>query len=756
MSRAIGCAGHTRNGVRVLLPPAAVVLALAVIGNASGLQFSEVIRQIAYDALFVVGPGVLVVRAFDKGASPLRLAALGWAAGLTLSPVAFMLSAEIGSRELFYAYPVVCASVAWRCARGRRRTRDVATDAERAAGLSAPTAWTLAAIAVAAFLITWPLLLHAEPLPRDIPAAITYDADTLYYLGLGADAEQHGLPSYAGVLGAPLGGPTLAFMDAGGRAFVTDVDTTSVMLRYQHLSLVVAALLMFALAGSRIGRRAWAGPAAAALALVAGELDLDRQPSITSLFGFPPYLVTEEQVNLLLGALLYVAVVLLLYELIESTRDSGRVDRPKLALALAFTLAAGEAKGAAVPVLVGGAALYVIWAWRWQREVLRGALVAFGVTIAGFLFVVLVVTGGGTGGLALDPLQAFEKLPMYQDVLAAFGHGEVHDVAERLFVVVWVTGISGGLLCGVPWALLLAPKAQRAALVWPLCCLAASAPPMLLFDHVASGQHEFLWFGIYAAIPIAAAGLVALAARWPRVMATGFGGLTSAMVIVVLLQPGSDLVSHVRWSIAFAFVLPLGGAAIAVAASRCGRWEVALVVLTAGAVAAATLDRPIDVLSRLPVLDERGISTAPATRLTPDLYDGFRWIDKHAAADATLALGPLASDDEPYRYFLLTAFGQRRVFIEGPGYSNRAYDVGIEQVLNGSRDPYPERTRLNRRAFAGDDRARRALARSGVDYLVIDRVNGERLNKAKIGRPVFQTRALAVFAVERRTRAPDR
>ena len=87
-----------------------------------GVQPDDLLRYLAYEVGFVVGPGWLVLRAIAPGvrSRPWQLA-LGWPIGLTLEILAFSATAALGVRDLFAVYPLLVAIPAALVIRRRAR-----------------------------------------------------------------------------------------------------------------------------------------------------------------------------------------------------------------------------------------------------------------------------------------------------------------------------------------------------------------------------------------------------------------------------------------------------------------------------------------------------------------------------------------------------------------------------------------------------------------------------------------------------------
>jgi hypothetical protein len=171
----------------------------------------------------------------------------------------------------------------------------------------------------------------------------------------------------------------------------------------------------------------------------------------------------------------------------------------------------------------------------------------------------------------------------------------------------------------------------------------------------------------------------------------------------------------------------------------------------AAVVAVGTLDTPIDSLygavsgSRL---------TVPGKRLTPELYRALSWIRDETPTGAAIAVNnqwkdsantvPLAFD--------YSAFSERRIFLEGWLYSQRYLDEAPENVDVRYFRPFPERSSLNRLAFArGDPSALRTMERRyGVRYLLVDDVNGYRVDRralARLARTVYRAPGVEVLVL---------
>ena len=170
----------------------------------------------------------------------------------------------------------------------------------------------------------------------------------------------------------------------------------------------------------------------------------------------------------------------------------------------------------------------------------------------------------------------------------------------------------------------------------------------------------------------------------------------------------------------FGLVLLLAGLYVAGRVLGRGSPWIAGSLVVGALLAVGGLDQPVH-LRPLLVDDEKEVLSG--RRITPDLYRGLVWVRENTPVDAVLAVNSHYTEIGPFEY-TYSGFGERRIFLEGWGYTVRARDSNYEAVATGRQVPFPGRLDLNRRAFAADPRALRQLSLRGIRYLVVDRVNG--------------------------------
>lgn len=151
-------------------------------------------------------------------------------------------------------------------------------------------------------------------------------------------------------------------------------------------------------------------------------------------------------------------------------------------------------------------------------------------------------------------------------------------------------------------------------------------------------------------------------------------------------------------------------------------------------VVSGALAVPVDRV--IPSLKDQEPSTDQRLLLTPGLDQALTWIRENTDSGAVVAISnpaPLSFD--------YAAFGERRVFLGGWAYSERSREAGFGAVASGVVNPYSERLATNEAAFAGNPAAIEALRDAGVDYLVVDKMNGPAVDQTAltgVGRVVFE------------------
>ncbi|MEJ7787046.1 MAG: hypothetical protein WKF96_19770 [Solirubrobacteraceae bacterium] len=299
---------------------------------------------------------------------------------------------------------------------------------------------------------------------------------------------------------------------------------------------------------------------------------------------------------------------------------------------------------------------------------------------------------------------------------------------------------------GLAWIPLLGVTAalahdRRPATLLGASCFAATLIPLMLLGHAQDSQFSFFTFGWITGTVLAADAGVRfsrrIAERQPRavprwvLLALGCGAvLLVGTLIVNRLGGGGESAVTSTWLVLATTVLVAAAVAGAVAQRRGALAFGAGGAALAAGIALAALDAPLDQGERLlrrSVYGEAQFATPASTGergMSTALHDALRWVRRTTPTDAILAVNNhwLAEDRTNPGYTYYSAFGERRVYLEGYLYTARTQNQGYEQVASGEALPYPQRSRRNDGALLeGDLAALRALDREAVTHLLIDR-----------------------------------
>lgn len=737
-----------------------IAAAAASVWLVSGVSASQIAVYVAYQALFVLGPGWLVYRWLRPHDTwSLRRLAFSWAVGYTLECAAFMLTAAVGLRSAFLAYPVVVGAVGLV---GRRLSSE--TGGLRGPRLPRGWLWALAAVCVIALAYVGLQYFGTSPLPDRVTSA-SYGLDSVWNLSLAAEAKHHWPITDPTVSGTPLTYHLFATFDVAATSQVTGLSLPLVLFRLWPIPLVVLACLQLCVFGATIGRSRWAGPIAAGLVLLGSELNLDPHVG----YKFANELsddILAISPSFLLGLVFFLPALTLLHELAQ---DRVAQRRTMVLLGLVLFGCAG-AKATILPVLLGGLGLFVVWRLARGRSVRRPIIAALCLT--GFAYALsdlLIYNAAGDYGLALNPPGAVRQMP----ALGILSHG----LPGGLAVLGWAAAVVVGL-AGAYWLFLLGAAVRagdRGASAPPaggllVCVAIAGAAPFLLFTHYGFSQVFFMEYGLVAVAPVAADGVLwvwgELRARaGPARLVLLAGGWLATVGVAAFAVPRVFGASIARQNGLFSTVdLVLAGAAVLVlgrlALRRRRVSSVSLYAagaLTLIAVAAKPLTTVSPAVTRLAAGQPLYSQTGNA--LTAGLAHGLAWVRDHTGPDDVIAVNNYRDGSlywgtgwrTPDDYYY-TALTERRTFLEGWVYAQRAFDIGEADVFASRKVPFPQRLALNEAIFQQADRRafNYVVRRWRVRYLIVDRVhNWATPWLAYLARRVLSNHDVVVYAVNR-------
>ena len=742
-----------------LLPLAAMVA--FQVGYGAGIGDS--LLYMGYELGFVLIPGCVAFRALRGPGSGLVTLAFGWALGYVLEILAFNLTAALDARFLLLLYPlvVIAGGLAW--IRSRRERDEAFGPAGEHAETQSRVIWPVAAMCTAIVAYVAIALFTDARLPGD--GSVIYNQDAYWAISLAADIRHHWPLEDPNVSGEGLPYHYFANAHMAAANQVTGIELPLIFLRLFPLPLAACLVLQFAAAGRILFGRVSVGLVAAALALFAGELQLDPRSSefLHSPFVGVSFTLLLNSPSFLLGMALFIPLVALLGECVASR--AAPASKAAWALIALFMIGASDAKVTILPLAIVALAGFATWIFLRERRIAIRALVAatLAVAINGVLY--LVQYRGHTSGVVLNPDAGFdliENMPavseVKQGIASVLPDLPGLDVALSAFAIPFgLLGLFGAQLAGLWWILRRRGPASD-VVVWLGALLAAGLVALFVLEGPGTGnQLYFVFLGLAAGCLLSAAGLRELWLRlpdgipWQRAaMALGLVVILLAVVVAVplLLDPSSGPVAQSRaYLLWYGGLLAVAAGVYAFARHRLGAESAVGAVLALSLVAGAGfLATPVEEL--VPAVDGPAPRSSARSDLTPGLLEGLTWIRDHSSEDDIIAVSNPGIFEFEY-----AAFSERRIFLGGWGYSQQSKDQGYADVSSGRLNPFADRLALNEAAFAGGDPAALGTMRNefGVRYLLVDRVNGPPTDVADsgdVGVPVFDGRDATVIALD--------
>jgi hypothetical protein len=736
----------------IALPVAAVLAAAIALWLASGVEVSEIARYLGYEAIFVLAPGLLVFRAISPGTrSLLAQVAIGWPLGLVAEIAFYSLTASLDVRAAFFAYPVIIGLGALALRRRRERDRPVRSEPEpepdREVGPGTPRLgpaqrWSLAGLCALAIAYVGFTLVAYSPLPGSVPNVL-YIEDLLFHMSVAAEAQQHWPVETPQISGVVLHYHYLAHLHLAAIGDVTGIEMPVIVLRLWVVPVLCLLLLQLAAVGRAIAGSAWAGPVTAALFLLVWELDLVT-PQLAPFLSINQILAWGSP-SYLLGLVLFVPLMGLIAGLLAPAireRLGGAMSaRSAWTAVVILALGAAGAKVVALPLLCAGLAACIAMGLLRRRDLQPVAARCLALLAGVFLVAVFALYGTDGGGMRLGAGGNYELVPALVQLRDSFGDS---FGAELLF---W--GL-GSVLCTI--LLLAAPllglvfyfrRGGRLGDVeaFLLGMTLAGVLAFVFLEHDVGASFYFLFYGVVAASPLAAAGLCRLAGGW----LSERGGPRRSEVLVLALAPCAvAVVAYWSWQVALdakpvqayeVAYFALGAGAILLAGwcligsteRRPARVAAALLAV----VAAAGLDLFIDTAPETlrKVSDGETLYDSVNYGTKSDAYDAAVWARDNLDHDAVLTISNQGTERSQLRASLTTefpAFAERRAFNEGWAFAVKASEVDREKVVFGDAHPYPERRALEEDLFERADpvAVRTMMDDYGVTHLVVDREDG--------------------------------
>jgi hypothetical protein len=721
---------------RALGPAALVLAAVVVIWVISGVDTGDIAKFLGYEIAFVMLPGASLLWALRGREGFLLSVAMGWPLGQTLEILAFSGTAAIGMRGLFVAYPivVVVAGALWIWRRSGR-----GSDHAEGEEMSARLMWTLAAALTLGLAYVCLDFLPTVPLPS-LTQSVSYYVDFPNFIGLIAEVRNHWPPTSPGLSGVPLHYEWFVFYQMAAINQITNVAIPTIAFRLDFVPTILVIGCELFVVGRYIGRRAWIGVLAIAIAFFLGQLDLTTDasgPGASPFFdSFSFHLWASWTFPF--GLTFFLALLYVIAERLHATTWRTSSDLRSWGLIGLLMIGASGAKATVLPVVIVGTALYTVVVFVTKRTVSANALMVFGLGVVIFVATFAIVYGGGVPGTVVEPIASL------QFTVPVKVANTIHDGLVRAVVLpfAYAAGLAGELLpfAGILYLLRLPHRAHLSRYTLFLSMFGAGIIIASFFHQTGSSEVYFQDTGYGAGFIVAGGGLYlawmdvrSIGASATRLVILAFAGwlalilATSAVTSPTLAHGGLVF----RYAAITLVYLVFVAAPVRYARIRHLRSSSVLLVGLIPLVAAAALSTPIqDSPTVGRVLSGRPITvTQPDPQkvraLTPGILLALQWLQKHTSVNTVFAVSnhwiDAAATDGRNQYY--SGFSERQIFVESYNPDDYGITIGVPTPAEIN---FLYRARLNDAVFEQADAGALAVLTQqyGVRYLFIDRIHG--------------------------------
>jgi putative effector of murein hydrolase len=449
---------------------------------------------------------------------------------------------------------------------------------------------------------------------------------------------------------------------------------------------------------------------------------------------------------------MFVPAVVLVAEQAGTIRTVPR-DRRWLVLAL-LLLGGSGAKGAVLPVLIGGLILYHAWRFLRDRSIDIEAGKVLALTLGVFAVTYVVLYRGENEGLRLSLQGTAAEIPRIVRLADPFRH--IPIISTLFWIIgnaVWVLMLGAAPLAGLVWLFKQRGERAQRSTVLLLAMLIAGLFPYFFLVAPAYNQLWFTEYGYVAAAILSAQGLCLFWRSWQSVARNARSNIALLAVGSAL---GGVLLTYLGYSLGFSSSLGYASwaaivIAIAVACfARTGRRGQRVTVLALLPIMVyGALRLPVQIA---PELVENGPEPFYANNygtVPGGLVVGLDWIRNHTSPNSVLAvnnyyLSPQLPQFPGFMFY--SALSERQVYLEG--WTETAAVLGRTEL-----SAIVARRIRNDKVFQhADPRAlAQMVSQADVDYLLVDRVHGTvSPDLSGLTTLVYSNNAVAIYAVRDR------
>jgi len=638
-----------------------------------------------YLALGVILPGTLVAQAFVRWrADWLTWIGIGWALGHVLEVVAIQLAKCVGLPRLFLIWIPIAYLITWRKGHWRGEVAPVGHPVRCAVMLAA-----LLAFASTTFVML--NLLELSPRPP-------YQSDVLFHINEASEFRNHLDTGDPRLAGEPYAYHTLEYGPAVGANLATQVPIANLITRYSGLSLVwLLVLLLFN--SARHIRSPIAGFLSSAL--IVAPLDLFSLVSSKLSFGSS---IIYSGLDLSTSTLVGFCALAALFLPVRAFLMGGQ--RRDLWVVGALAYMASGSKSVPGPLLVvaavaiiGGGVLQL------HRPSLRPVL----------LLAVFVATFCATAlPILLRPTIADSVTIAFASVarLNPYAH-QLTRLPSWLRLGFYPVGLNAALWIGASFGAWRLTREGESNLVWfVLSALVIAAVLVDATSLAGSSELFFLYMAMVLVAPVAGIGLCELG-RLTWQGRKGAAPITAAVLVCALVAV------HVK----------VGGTPSPPFADG-SYWTTALEKRVESGVRAyrdpGPSSRPTPITYT---------SVGRILRLTPAITAGLAWLRSEADASTVIATNVpgaamYAALCECREYFQTEEYA--------PGVNGAVISAAYAEI-------FAQRGELLRMWLSGQPGGIDALRRVGINYVIVDHVNGVNVSGDGLGSPVFSNADVAIY-----------
>lgn len=701
------------------IPAAGGLLFTSLVTTRFGVSWDEVLRYLAYLALCVSLPGVFTWRLLlrrtheeeDRVPTWFEDLALGTVFGFGVQLPVFLLAVAVGAPLLVWLLPllVVALSIATPLGRG---VWTLPTNR-----LHPGTAWGLAGISVFGNLWLWRQSAYLAPL--QMPGNKAMSIDETFHQALVAEVGNRFPPQIPNLMGYQLEYHWFVHAQIAAANAVTGLDSPTMLRVIMPAVMLLLALLALGAVALRLTGRHVAAFIAPAL-MAAGAYHLFG-PDVQTYKAIDTYLSARFLLSPShsYGVMMSMPAIMLVLEVLRPSRHPSW----PMWLALAWSLLAlAGSKATYIPIFLCGAIAAWVVILLLRRKVDPSASILVGILVVVTGFSQLVLLGGRTGSLILDPFLTVEVIGKrlgieqgeYTVVLMTatllmswllYGAGVVGLGRGRLLDprLVWmVVGTAAGIT--VPFLLYRGTMAQLwfSRSIATLVILASVWGLSRLMPNPLTRRHALVFSAVAATSGVAAFGFSLLLASERERPGTPDVTALVLTVVVPLVIVGTFLLAR----------LVLGRARTG---GSLGTALVVTVLVSLGSASVVALGYSMVTDPDRPNPGRRDIFAAGGIEAADQIRRG-------SSVDEVVATNVHCADpDAPkcdIRSFWVAAKTERRIVIEGWGYSAPANAMKAAAAKEGTAPTPPDdiqrRLAVNDAVFANP--SERALGRLVDEY----------------------------------------